>query len=146
MAYCTSDQLAAQFKGGEAFTTSTEPTLAAVQAWIEEADAKINSALAGRYVVPITGTEALLVVRSISLDMVRARVQDFLEVKTGQDNTSQGKGPAGPAETAAKLLKSISEGKMELRDATKADENDGIRSSVLSDETEPYFTIDEKMW
>ena len=147
MAYCTATNVQGEIKGCETFSTSTYPTLAKVEEWIAEADALINGKLADKYVVPVTGSDSMLILRSISINLVKAKLQDFLDVKGSSEATDQGKPGESPRKQALEALEAIAKGSISLRDAVLADSNAGVRSDVLNDtDAEATFTQDDDAW
>ena len=137
MAYCTTDHVQEEFKD-QTFTTSTKVTLADVTRFILESDALINSKLGLKYQTPITGTNALILMRMISVWLTKSRILDIFAVKTGRTETDQD----GGTETAAKankLLQDIVDGAVALSDATLLSSDYRISSYSLEHDLENVF-------
>ena len=117
MAYCEVTDVQSEFKD-ITFGTSTKVTSTEVTAWIAQADAKINSYLGAKYEVPITGTEALLVVKNICVELVANRARRVLQVKTGQAETEQDTRGIRTDTQIINELKEIAKGNIPLSDAT----------------------------
>lgn len=77
MAYCTAANIEAEFKE-MTFSTSTTPTLEAVEGWIDEESAQMDMYLMNRYTTPVTGDASdrwMLILRKICIFRVVARVK-----------------------------------------------------------------------
>ena len=73
MAYaklCVTTDLDA-FYQGMVLSTSTRPTKVVVEGWIDQATALIYSAVAEHYVVPVTDTDDLLVLKNLCVEYTR---------------------------------------------------------------------------
>jgi len=75
MAYCTEADIERELQ--MKITTTTELTTAEVADIIADTDAEIDSKLGDKYVVPITGSKALLVVKQISYLLCTGKIQDL---------------------------------------------------------------------
>jgi hypothetical protein len=144
MPYCTSDDIAGEFKD-LSFTTSTTVKKATVDQFIAEADAYINSKLSRKYVTPITGTEALLVIKMISRAIVLRRVRPILKTETGDPKTSM-EASGTPKTDPEKMLNDIIDGTVRLTDAVAAGGSQGIRSYTSENGITPTFTRDTESW
>jgi phage gp36-like protein len=136
MSYATATQVQEEFSG-VTFSTTSSPTLATVERWLLEADAVIESALGLRYVVPITGTNSLVVVRNIEILLVRARVRKRLN-RIGQLGDAERKVYDDDTTNAMKMLKALAEGTMNLGDATLLNSDGGIASFPTVDTCDAY--------
>lgn len=144
MAYSTLAQVTSEFKGAT-FSSTSPVTDTDVSRFIDEADAEIDSVLAGKYAVPITGTASLVVVRSISIAIAADRVRGILANKSGDEKKNQIPGKSA-AEVARARLKDLAEGKARLSDAPLVNANNGIQSFVVQDSFCPTFKRDEDQW
>jgi phage gp36-like protein len=146
MAYCTQGHIESEFKD-ITFGAATPITDSDVARFIAEADAEIEGVLSQKYVVPVTGTTALIILRQISIMLVKARIQEILQVKTGQSDSEQ-EATTNPAKKARDTLDLIQKGKMGLVDATIATTGDGVRSYTSENSTtfEPTFKRDQEQW
>jgi phage gp36-like protein len=97
----------------------------------------IESALGLRYVVPITGTNSLVVVRNIEILLVRARVRKRLN-RIGQLGDAERKVYDDDTTNAMKMLKALAEGTMNLGDATLLNSDGGIASFPTVDTCDAY--------
>jgi hypothetical protein len=73
MAYaklCGTTDLNAYYQG-ITLSTSTKPTLAQVNDWIDQSTALIYSAVAENYAIPVTDTDDLLILKNLSVKYVR---------------------------------------------------------------------------
>lgn len=144
MAYCTTDHVAAEFKGHPGFSSSTKPTEDDVLRFIAEADAEINGTLSQKYAVPITGSTALFIIRTISIGIVKKRVADISDIKSGTDKDQ--KAGEDSATVARKMLKNILDGVLVLPDATASVSGGGVRSYTYDNEIEPSFNAEIDQW
>jgi hypothetical protein len=145
MAYCTSAQVAAEFKD-ITFSANTPVTDTDVDRFIAEADAEINSVLAVRYATPITGTEALIIVRQLSIDLVAERVKNIIKVRTGEEVKNQSGRSGDLAAEARKRLEALAKGTAKLTDAARSSSHYGIKSYNVANDIEPTFTKDCDAW
>jgi hypothetical protein len=113
MAYCTKEQVADEFNGIAAFSSTTNPTGDTVDRWIAEADALINAKVGLRYITPIVAANDLLVIRIISIMLVSARVRRRLNRQGPDGETSKVK-VADTLDQAMKMLESIVKGTTNL--------------------------------
>lgn len=144
MPYCTSDEVAGEFKG-VTFTETTSVTKATVDGFIAEADAEIDGSLARRYQVPITGTQALLLVKRISRAIVARRLRPILQVDAG--STENKAAPSSvPKFDPDKALRSIADGLVILTDAKASTLRTGVRSYNALNSIEPTFKRNEDQW
>lgn len=73
MSYCTTDQVQTEFKNNLPLDSGALST-ATLEDWISEIDAYINGKLGLKYVVPVTGTEALKICKYMSLSIPSIRL------------------------------------------------------------------------
>lgn len=145
MAYCTNADVAKEFKGVTFASSGTTISDSTVDGFISEADAEIDGVLSRRYTVPITGTTALKIVKSISIKLVAQRVKDILDVQTGRSEDQQDV-RSDSAKVARETLQSIIENKMTLVDAPLATSHDGVKDFVTGDGYARKFKINEDQW
>lgn len=150
MPYCTKDEVKAELKA--LTTTSTTPIVsdANLDAWISQSDAEIDSRLATKFVVPITGTESLKIVKTISTYIVAERAARKLELMASPPIQTEGKTiitiGKGTAKDGRKMIEDIMEGKMVLSDATLKSSSMGIRSHNVSCEQEHKYKRNRDQW
>ena len=143
MAYSTNANVATEFKN--LTYSSNGITSAEVDGFIEEADAFIDGIVGRKYVTPITGANSLLIIKTISIQIVVARVKKILAVKTGIPETDQDSSDNmfGMAKTK---LDDIAEGCLVLKDAALYRASDGVDSFAVSDDLEHIFKRDIDQW
>jgi len=113
MAYSVYGDVQSEFKS-TTFGASTKITSTEVTEFISQADAMIDGIVSGKYVTPVTGSESLKIVKMISINLVAGRIWNILE-REGTDAKNKGH---DLIEFAKAMLKKITEGKLELSDAT----------------------------
>jgi phage gp36-like protein len=143
MSYATQSHIEAEFKD-VTFSTTTAVTPTDITRFLEEADAEIDSKLSLKYATPITGTNALIIVRLIEIWLVKSRVSEILRVKTGRPESDQEGGD--PGERARQWLTDLVSEKMRLTDGTRASSYDGVRSYALENSLEHVFDKDIDQW
>lgn len=146
MAYCTKAQVGDEV--GLEFDGTTKPTATVVDRWIEEADALIDAKIGLRYSVPITNATDLLIIRSISLKIVTARVLLRLQRKTPIGDLDSKSRPADPHAQATKMLNDIVDGKTDLPNSDLLSSTGGMTSFQVQDgDTCPHtFRKDCDQW
>jgi len=144
MAYCTTANVQSEFKD-ITFSASTSITSTEISDFIDQADAEINGRVGLVYVTPITGSIALLIIKSISIGIVTQRVKDILAVKTGNPDVEQ-EGRTNSAIAARKMLDEIVSGKMLLTDAVKRSSGDGVKSYTSINNIEHVFEKETNQW
>jgi phage gp36-like protein len=145
MAYATSTEVVGEFKDLTVAASGTNISDADMARFLADADAEINSRLSVKYTTPITGTEALVLMRMIECWMVKHRIEKILEVKTGRPVDSQ-EGGKSLRQQALDLIKAIVEGNVKLTDATLASTGDGVGSYTSENGTEHIFDRDTVQW
>ena len=82
MGYCTVGDVSSDFKNIEFSATSTV-TDTEVGDFIDQESAFIDSMICSVYVVPVTGSSSLLLLKKIAIALVADRVRHVLYTKTG---------------------------------------------------------------
>lgn len=153
MAYATHSDVSAEFKG-ITFSASTAITSTEVTEMISQEEATLDARLSKRYVTPITGTEALKIMKRLSIQMTKSRIVDILQVKTGDAKVDQGSSGFPIREQVEALLKMIIAGEMDLTDATLREASQGVSSYNSENIVHPTptpstyrtFTRDSDAW
>jgi hypothetical protein len=143
MAYSTNSDIQSEFKNLS--YSSGGITSAEVDEFISQEDAFIDGIAGQKYATPITGTEALKIIKTISIHLVANRVKTILAVKTGISQTEQDS-VSNLATMAKEKLKMIAEGTLILSDATLGKASDGVDSFSVSDDIEHIFKRDIDQW
>jgi len=143
MAYCVNTDVTAMFPGMTFSASGTKITTGQIDTWIVEFSAIIDGQIVGVYVVPVTGTESLKVLKEICRHYVAAQVMDILTAgASGRDN------PVAERwrKYALDMLDKIISGDVVLTDATKVKSDITLTGKLDEDgeEREPYFKIDQK--
>lgn len=134
MAYATTAEVEAEFKDIE-FTSDTPVKPADVSSFISQADAIINAHLSGQYIVPVTAdSDTLLVLKAISIAIVRERIAKILGVKSGVDALDQNNQTKGSDQDLNPwiMLKKIQNGSMKLTADLLLAAGDGVSSYAVS--------------
>lgn len=126
MAYSSITNIQYEFKD-VTFSSSTAMTTAKVTQYMADADAEIDCTLAVKYTTPITGTQSLVLIGQIAVWLVKDRINETLQVKTGDDKTSQ-TGGKSYRQKAVDMLNDLASGKKVLTDAALKTSADGVQS------------------
>ncbi len=145
MPYTTVAAVQAEFKK-LTISATTNLTDTEVNEFISQHDAIIDARLGGRFVTPITGTEALKIVKLISTGLTVCRVQDVLHVRTGSQKTDKDLIRPKVCKNAEMLLEGIVSGKVKLGDATLITGGDGFNSGNVDNSVEPFFERGVDQW
>ncbi len=146
MAYCTSDDVALEFKGIAPWSSSTIPTSDAVDDFIEQSDGLIDARIGVRYSTPVTGTVSLIILKQISIWLVAGRIQNILRVKTGKEEVDQAGGVGSLLTKANKLLDQIAAREVILSDATEINAHMGMKSYNADNSITPTFERSTDVW
>lgn len=144
--YCTNTEVASDFKNITFSATSTV-TDTEVDEFIAQESAFIDSMICSVYQVPVTGTNALLLLKKICLHLVADRVRHVLYTKTGQDNKDQDtKGLKSLSRDPRGDLKKIQEGTLKLGDAVALTTNIGFDTGDVPGCDEMTFDVRRQQW
>lgn len=145
MAYSVLTDIESEFKD-VTFSSTTAVTDDDIDGFIDQADAFIDSSISSRYEVPVTGSSSLLVLQTISILLVKARVLSILSVKTPQDKTKQD--PDGPTlrQQALDMLKAIKNGSLLLTDAVLTSTDGGLTSFLINEDISYTYPVDQDVW
>jgi len=149
MAYAAYGDIESEFKNLE-FSTSKALTPAEVTEFISQEEGVINAAVSTRYDTPVTGTEAVKVLKNISIAIVACRVAKILNLKkdipipAGMIPQQLNEGWA--CRKAEKLLEKIQSGKVVLDDAEAVSSGQGVSSYNSDNSICPVWKRDAKQW
>lgn len=147
MAYCTATEVASEFKG-MTFSATTSVTDTEVAAFIAREDAFIDSRVALKYTVPVTGASSLLIMKKVCLNLVVGKIKNIMSVKTGDPKADQGGPGDGLIEAAMGLLKMIVDEDILLKDAVAAGVSSPVKSYLSNGggAYTPKFDIESTQW
>jgi len=148
MTYALPADVANEFRN-ITFDGTSDITDVRVQGFLDETEAEINTSLAVVYITPITGTQALLVVKRIEIAIVAARVAAIIDLKRSpsQDkNIQQEFNKAGFARAARKSLENLKNRITTLTDAELLNSDFGMSSETLDLQVEPVFDKCKQQW
>lgn len=144
--YASSGDVTSEFKD-ITFGASTPVTSTEVDNFIDEAESEINSRLSLKYVVPITGTVSLKLMKMITVWMVAERLRAILEIKeVTQDEQGQDVRPAKGRKEALQIIGDILKTKMKLTDAELATSHSGVKSFATSLDNPHTFKRNCDQW
>lgn len=143
MAYAVYTDVESEFKNLDSTASGAKVTNTEITAFIVQADALIDSYLSTRYIVPITGSSALSLVKWICIQIVKERVQRIIAVKSGNPDTDQDN-----VDKAMWLvmLEALQKGGMNLTDATLLSTGEGFKSGNVENEISQTFDVATQQW
>ena len=113
-------------------------------------EAEIDAKLSVRYTTPITGTEAVKLVKKISIDFVAYRVAKILNLKRDipvpDSRVVQELNYSGAYKKSLILLDKLASGKIPLPDATLNSPGPVVASYNADNDITPIFERDTKQW
>lgn len=149
MAYAVVSDIESEFKN-TTFTAGDSVTDTEVTQFIAEEEAVINATIANRYEVPITGTEALLVIKKITIKYVAYRIAGILNLKKAvpipKEMISQEINEGTAYREAQKMLMAIKDGKIILNDAVARSTVQGIVSYNATNSICPIWEKETQQW
>lgn len=132
MGYCTVEDLKSDFKSIEIEATGTKVTIAEAEEIIEQVSSYINGRIGVKYVVPVSlsdTTDAMRILKQISIFLAGERLKNILEIKTGETQLdSEQKQSRNIARTPKDDLDLIVKGLLLLPGATLAGAAQGVSS------------------
>ena len=142
MAYCSESDVKIEFKN-ITWDTSGGIASATVAEWTVQESAVIDSYLSERYVIPVTGTNSLSVLKKIAILLTSHRVKMALQVKS-IDPASQDQLP-DDYERAIAMLNDLAKGVTILPDAPlTTTSNETLK--VYYEANPPIFDKDKVQW
>lgn len=149
MAYATTTDIASEFKG-LTFTSTSALTDTEVAAFITQEEAIINTTIANRYEIPVTGTSAIEVMKSISIAYVAYRVAKTLNLKKDlpipKEMIPQALNEGSKFRISKKQLEDIQTGKLVLNDAVARSLGQGVEGYNSDNGVCPIWHRDTKQW
>lgn len=148
MAYASLSDIQNEFKS-VTFSSGSAPTDSAVTAFIAQEEAKLNARVGLKYVVPVDPTASplsTLILRSISVHLVTARIKEILKVKAADPKADQDARGGDPKKHALTVIDKIVSGEMPLPDAVLVSTANGVRSFVVDNSEVQVFTKDNDLW
>ena len=151
MAYATVSEVESEFKKMDFADANAGVDTAEVTRFLDEEQARINSCIGTRYVVPVTGgAEALLLLKKILIDLVVFRIVKILNIRKAvpvpDSNIIQEITEGTAYREALKILDHLAKGTKVLIDAELLSSSSGLKSYTASNVVCPVFEKDKKQW
>lgn len=143
MAYCLYTDVESEFKNLDSTASGAKVTNTEIGGFITQADALIDSYLSTRYVVPVTGSSALSLLKWICIQIVKERVQKIIAVKTGNPELDQ---DDVDKPMWLLMLESIQKGGINLVDAVLLNSGEGFKSGNVENEISQLFDVAAQQW
>lgn len=144
MAYSLEADIQSEFKDIDFADADSKVSSAEVSAFIVQSDAFIDSKVGLRYEVPITGTESLKILKTISIWLVADRVSKILRIKSNVPETETAE--KSLRDMALEMLEDIAKGVVLLSDATVKSSGSGFSSYANSEDLGYTFKKEETQW
>lgn len=150
MAYTDITAIQGEFKS-VTFSATTAVTTDDIARFISEEEAFLDAHVGTIYTTPVTGTEALKIMKLMSTLLVKARILDILEVKTGKTDEDQGGGAAEKLRDRilnedTGILSLIKKKLFLLSDATLVSSSGGVSSYTQSNSLTSQFQKGVDQW
>lgn len=146
MGYCTQTDIEAEFKE-IVFSGSSAVTTTELAEWIDQESAYIDGRVGLRYVVPVTATNALKVLKRICLFRVSQRVKNVIEVKAEVDQKrSEEKYIQNKVMTPNDDLDLIIKGLLLLEGASLKSTKTGFNSFNVDKGVKNVFDVRKQQW
>ena len=150
MAYATNSDIKSEFKNISFDLADDAVTDTEVDEFIEQEEAIINATVSNRYEIPLTGTEALKVMKSISIAYVAYRVAKIINLKKDipipKEMIPQVLNEGSAFRKAKKHLENIQSGKIVLKDAVALSSEQGVKSYNAINSIGPLWERDTAQW
>lgn len=149
MAYAVFGDIESEFKN---LSLATGHALVAVEIteFISQEEAVINAMISNRYETPITGTQALKMMKSISIAYVAYRVAKILNLKKDvpipKGFVPQQLNEGSAFVKARKQLEAIQSGKIVLNDAVARSAEQGVKSYNSENSISSIWKRDTRQW
>lgn len=148
MPYSTEDDILEDFPS-VTFDENSKVKLASIDNFIADADSVIDSYLAARYVVPVTGTKSLAVLKFYSRSLVSDKIKGLLEIKQQTNERANQNVRTGlSTKDIIKILEGYRDGTSILSDADLAEATVGgasFASGGVGGKTQ-RFNKDDDAW
>lgn len=146
MAYTTLAAVQDEFKS-LVFSASSTPTTTQVTEFIVQEEATLDARISKRYTVPVTaGTGALSIMKRLATLLVKARILDRNEVKTGNQDTDQGAPGDRLRKQVDDMLGGILDGSVNFAGATLAEVGGGVVDYNSRNDVTPTFERNTTQW
>lgn len=149
MAYAAFGDIASEFKN-ITFDSDSALTDTEITAFIDQEEAIINATISNRYETPLTGTEALKVMKGIIIAYVAYRVAKILNLKKDvpipEKFVPQQLNEGAAFRNAKKRLEEIRDGKIILNDAVARSTGQGVESFNATNNILPLWERDKRQW
>lgn len=147
--YADKDDIESEFKN-ITFSSDFAVTDTEVAAFIAQEEALINATISNRYTTPITGSEALEVMKGITIAYVAYRVAKIINLKKDvpipEKFIPQTLNEGGAFRIAKQRLLDIQSGAIVLNDAEQRSNEQGIKSFNVINNILPIWERDTKQW
>lgn len=143
--YTQLEDIESEFKDAS-YDQDTAVTSDDICEFIRQEEALLNAQIATVYSTPVTGTIATAILKKLSTMLVKARVVDLMQVKSGNVDTEQGAAGDYLREQVAEILKKIIDKELLLIDATLNESSGGVKSYSSENSTDHLFERDTEQW
>ena len=128
------------------FGASTAITSDDVGEFITQEETALEAEVASVYAIPVTGTAGIAIMKLMATLMVKARILDITQVKTGDARVDQANSGAPLRERVREMLDRIKEKKLTFASATLAESSGGVKSYAVDEDLTPEFQSGTDQW
>ena len=128
------------------FDTNTAVTSSNVNEFIAQEEALLDAELSAVYIVPITASASLPIIKNLATLRVKARLLDILYVKTGNPDVDQGSGAEGIRTHVKEILDRINSQALPLPGAVLVEATGGVKSYTSTNGLTHTFQRDVDQW
>lgn len=147
--YAVASDVQNEFKGID-FVNGQVTTTAKVDEFILEVEAQLDGLIAGKYLVPVTGSVSVLLLKMMTIFLVKARILDIISVKTGKKEVDQGGSGAQDLREQVLgddgMIAKIKSNDLKLIDAVVSVSGGGVSSYTSTHCIEPIFQKEKRQW
>jgi hypothetical protein len=146
--YTTVAAIQSEFKS-VTFGASTAVTSTDVDEFITQEETALEAEVGTIYAIPITGAAGISIMKLMATLMVKARIVDLLQVKTGDakaDQVNSGEPLRDRVHGDNGLLTKIVSKKLTLTGATLVESSGGVKSYAVDNDLTPEFQSGVDQW
>lgn len=144
--YTSVSAIQSEFKS-VTFTTTSAVTTDDVNEFINQEEAALESEVCSIYSVPIVSDRGVAMMKLMATLMVKARIVDILQVKTGDAKADQASSGQPLRDRVKELMDKIISKKVQFSsDEPLVQSSGGVQSYASSNDLTPEFRSGEDQW
>lgn len=139
MSYAVYTDIQSEFKSIDFTASNSVLSTTEVTEFITQEEALLDGEVSQIYEIPVTGTQAISIMKLMTILMVKARIVDILVVKTGTSSPDQGSSGDALRTRCKDLLEKIMKKVILLPEATLLSSSGGVKSYTVDNDLTPLF-------